>query len=516
MLRSILSLILITLSTSSEADTLYVPNDHKTIQTAIDAAKAGDTILVFAGTYNERIQLKPGIVVRSFGNNTHGAIGIKRAEVTIIDGGGKAGEEPGVLMAEGSSLDGFSITRIGLFDQAVWKKHFDSQGEELGDDEGAVQAEGTIPAVSIHGLNCTVINNIVHHNGDVGIAITGSESERKVPLVVDNVSYRNLGGGIGVADLAQPIIRGNSCYENLRAGIGCRNSNPIILGNKCFNNIRAGIGCREGARPIVRENECYRNRRAGIGIRTKRTAPVVENNECYENEMAGIGNRDGAEPTIRNNQCFKNKMAGIGSDGSRSLIVGNECRENLMAGIGLTGKAKATLQNNKCIDNKLVAVGVTQGSTATICGNHFSRTGGMPPIIAVRDGSTATIQNNVIQGGGVAAVLVQGNVRLNDNTFVGTGAKQGNAVWAWEGSSAIVSDNAFDGYRAAVNASKSTMIVTGNTIERFQRTAIIVKDSQRPAHVYGNKATTVDPQAKVVDVQGPSGVVESNKLLKGA
>ncbi len=515
MLRSILALMLITLSTSAEAETLHVPKDYETIQAAIDTAKSGDTVLVVAGTYHERIQLKPGIVVRSVGDDTNGAIGMKRAELTILDGGGKDGEEAGVLMAEGSTLDGFTITRIGVFDKAVWKKHFDSQGEELGDDEGSVQAEGTIPAVSIRGVNCTVINNIVHHNGDVGIAAIGREGERSVPLIAFNFSYRNMGGGIGVADLAQPIIRENSCYENLRAGIGCRNSSPIIQDNKCFKNIRAGIGCREGARPIMRGNKCYQNRRAGIGIRMKHTAPVVENNECYENEMAGIGNRDGAEPTIRNNQCFKNKMAGIGCDGSKPLIIGNECRENLTAGIGLRGKAIATIQNNRCLENKLVAVGVTQKSTATICGNHLTRSGGVPPIIAVKDGSIATIKNNVIKGGGVAAVLVQGNVRVNENTFVGAGAKQGNAVWVWEGSSAIVSDNSFDGYRAAVNASKSTMTVTGNTIERFQRTAIVVKDSRKPAHVYGNKATTVDPKAKVVDVQGASGVVESNKLLNG-
>ena len=56
------------------------------------------------------------------------------------------------------------------------------------------------------------------------------------------------------------------------------------------------------------------------------------------------------------------------------------------------------------------------------------------------------------------------------------------------------------------------MIVKGNTIKGFQGTAIIVKDSRKPAHVHGNTAISSDPKAKVVDVQGPAGIVEDNEL----
>ena len=76
----------------------------------------------------------------------------------------------------------------------------------------------------------------------------------------------------------------------------------------------------------------------------------------------------------------------------------------------------------------------------------------------------------------------------------------------------MISENSFDGYRAAVNAAKSTVVITGNAIQNFQGTAIIVKDSQTPAHVFGNTATSTDAKAKVVDVQGPSGVVADNTL----
>lgn len=510
MLRPTTILFFLCVAQSTLAATIRVPEDHETIQAAIDAAKSGDTIQVGPGRYLERIKLQQGITVRSAGDDTKGTAGLKRAEATILDGQSKSSDQPGVFMAEGSTLDGVTITGVGVYEEAVWQKHFDSQGEELADDEGSVQAEGTIPAISVRGVNSTVINNIVHHNGDVGVAVIGSKERRITPLVAHNVSYRNMGGGIGVADDAEPIVRDNNCYENLRAGIGCRNSSPLVLDNECFKNIRAGIGCREGAKAIIRGNKCFQNRRAGIGVRMEGTAPVVENNECYENDMAGVGSRDGAEPIIRNNKCFKNKMAGIGCDGSRPLIVGNECRENDMTGIGMRGKATATIQNNKCIENTLVAIGITQESTANISGNQLVRTGGVPPIIAVKDGSTAMIQGNQIEGGGVAAVLVQGTATVSNNKFVGLGEKQGNAVWVWEGSTATISDNSFDGYRAAVQATKANVVVMGNTVQGFNGPAIIIKNSPKPAHVYGNMAFSKDENAKVIEIQGPAGVVAEN------
>jgi parallel beta-helix repeat protein len=255
------------------AATLRVPQDHKTIQDAVDASSPGDMILVAPGKYLERIRLKSGIIVRSEGDHAMGTDGLKRTEATVIDGGGQGKRGAGVIMAEGSTLDGFTITNVGAYDELLWKKHFASHGDELGDEEGSVQAEGTTPAISIQGLSCTVIHCIVHHNGDVGIGILGREKTTTAPLIKDNVVYRNMGGGIGVAEGAEPIIRGNICKENLRAGIGCRNANPVITDNTCFQNIRAGIGCREGSKPVMQRNQCFRNRRAGIGIRMDGTAP---------------------------------------------------------------------------------------------------------------------------------------------------------------------------------------------------------------------------------------------------
>jgi len=44
-------------ASSSSPRVLYVPDDYAKIQDAINAAQANDTILVRAGTYNEKIRI---------------------------------------------------------------------------------------------------------------------------------------------------------------------------------------------------------------------------------------------------------------------------------------------------------------------------------------------------------------------------------------------------------------------------------------------------------------------------
>ena len=296
---SVLSLMLAAIASQLMADslwaeTIHVPQDHNTIQAAIDAAKSGDTVLVSAGTYRERISLKPGIIVRSEGDDEPGKLGLKRAEATIIDGKNEEAKKPGVEMAEDSKLDGFSVTGVGEYDNARWEKHHATQGEEQEEEqEKAMIGAPGIAGIAVEGITrCTVKNNIVHHVGYTGIAITGAEGKQVSPHIIKNVTYRNMGGGIGSMRGSTAIIEANICFENFYAGIGHEDADPLVINNICYKNVRAGIGISEGACPTVRGNKCYQNHRAGIGIRTEATtSPIVEYNECFENDMAGLGSR---------------------------------------------------------------------------------------------------------------------------------------------------------------------------------------------------------------------------------
>ncbi len=573
------------LVTSLAAEQRRVPQDYTTIQAGINAASQGETVLVSAGTYRERIQLKEGVIVRSEGDDTRGMRGLNRAEMTIIDGSMDGAKGPGVAMAENSVLDGFTVTGIGSYDDAKWNKHHATQGEEQAHEH--IGAPGTA-GIAVNGIHhCSVTNNIVHHIGYTGIAITGAKEKRVSPLITRNITYRNMGGGIGSMQGSTATIEENICFENFYAGIGHNNASPLVVNNTCYANIRAGIGISEHSRPIVRNNKCYKNRRAGIGIRTgEETSPLVEHNECYENDMAGIGAREDSSPIIRHNRCYRNAMAGIGAqsnarpvivdnecfenkmagigteegaaaiirgntcyknlmtgigarDGARpiidnnkcfenklvgisaekgahAIIHGNECLKNGQAGIGLREKAEGIILNNKCLENKLVAIGVRTGSIAHIGHNLLVRTGGMPPIIAIREGSSAVVNDNTIKGGGVAGVMVQGTAYIINNQFQGNGPRSGpgppnHAAWIHGGSTVSFRNNQVDHWRHALFASGAHRVwATDNTVKNFLGTAIVIEKSTLPVHVFGNTAFSDSEKDTAARVDGPQGIVAEN------
>ena len=73
--------------------------DHATIQAAIDAAHAGDTVTVRAGTYVENITLKRGVPIVGAG-----------FKETTIDGGGKGPVVTAENVDSTAELEGFTIT----------------------------------------------------------------------------------------------------------------------------------------------------------------------------------------------------------------------------------------------------------------------------------------------------------------------------------------------------------------------------------------------------------------------
>jgi hypothetical protein len=476
---------------NSHCDTIEVPNDYKSIGQALEQAREGDRVIVSPGKYFERIKIPKGVTLRSAGNDEKGKIGLRRAELVILDGKGESSKDAGIELGEGSVVDGLTVTGMGKYDDDAWNKHFQTNGMNQSYDRiGGYNA----PAIGADSVNAAILNCIVHHNGNTGIAVAAREAPAVVK-VQGNTCFRNMGGGIGYMAGTRGGVTENHCYENFYAGIGMEAGHPLISSNHCHNNIRAGIGISEGACPIVRKNHCHNNRRAGIGVRTgENTRPVIIANDCHDNSMTGIGLSDGAYAIIKGNHCYKNALTGIGlQTGASALIIGNECNENKAAGIGQREVGETLLMDNhihhngasglgfdttsinstsKCVgnrihDNNLVGVGIHKGWNVQLVGNEISRSGGMPPLVMIFEGSHAEFTDNKLTGGGVASIRCAGSVLIEGNVIKpDAGSKGGrgpsSAIWALPGAEVVAHGNEFQGWRKALLASGAKVIVSQN------------------------------------------------------
>lgn len=154
-------------------DVLGVPSQHSTIQAAIDASAALDTVLVAPGSYSENITLKDGVVVMSSDG---------RATTTITAAAGAVVTSIG--KCDLTRLEGFTI---------------DGQGSAMGLDSWSsfIEVEGcsfvncTSGVNSRYGDQATLRGNTISSNTN-GVAV--SDSSR--PFLAGNVIEFNTFSGV--------------------------------------------------------------------------------------------------------------------------------------------------------------------------------------------------------------------------------------------------------------------------------------------------------------------------------
>ncbi len=275
--------LLFTESASAQV-VITVPGDHPTIQSAIDAAVAGDTVLVAPGTYFENINFRgKAITVESD----------QGPEVTIIDGN-LAGSVVTFSSGEGpaSVLRGFTLQRgnaSGIY----------------GDYGGGVRIKGSSPTIqgniitnntacgSGGGIeaefsSARIEGNLITNNtqslpcsggpGGGGISVLGAGQTQIIDNIIEANSwgfFGGFGGGItlfgGTPTVRGNVIRGNSVV-NHGGGIDVGNSDALIVQNLITGNqAEQGGGIYwvvgEGERgPLVVNNTIADNLGQGSGI----------------------------------------------------------------------------------------------------------------------------------------------------------------------------------------------------------------------------------------------------------
>jgi len=428
---ALLALVLGPASLASAA-TLQVPQTFPTIQSAINAAVDGDTVLVAPGAYVENLDfLGKAITVRSSAG----------PEVTVIDG---AQNGSVVLFQSGegseSRLEGFSIRN--------------GSGTYLGVlFGGGILCRGSSPTI--------VGNRILKNTADNGAGISCIEGA--APTLRDNEISKNyalwFGGGVCCEDGSDAYIVKNTLTGNeggRGGGLAClSSSHPTVIRNKFNQNTSTGGGgiyCGGASYPWIVENEVRANSvhffgEGGGGIFCDdESAPVIERNRISDHSCDGSGggihiqgcsSPAVVENTIRNNTAYVFGGAIYCQNGCDVLVRGNSVEQN---------NALASYH----------ALYVTE-SSATIEGNHIFSNGLESDqaqyvfAVSTRGNSAIVIEGNLVDGNRAGiACYEETNVRIERNRTLrneSAGIRLESCTWGLVDSN-FAAENSFGGMSA--------------------------------------------------------------------
>ncbi len=199
-----------------------VPGEYPTIQAAIDAAQAGDDIVVQKRVYTELLVIDK-------------SVNLIGKDWPVIDGGSQEGNRNTIsffyLGDRAGKIEGFVITGGGLGDLGHGINVWDSAPDIFNN-----KITGNNHGIGIHGSPSLTGKAKVHGNlifdNHVGIG-NGKDSTARI---YNNRIYNNHIVGIGSRGKGAPRIEANYIYNN-RLGIGAREvASPRIIGNHIFNN----------------------------------------------------------------------------------------------------------------------------------------------------------------------------------------------------------------------------------------------------------------------------------------
>ena len=199
----------------ASAKTIYVPDDYAKIQWAVDAASAGDTIIVRPGTYNENVDVDKPVEIRSYSQNPSDTI-VKASN---------SGDHVFDVTADNVYISGFTVTG----------------------------ATGSGKAGIIYNSNNCRIENVDASNNYYGIYLGSSSNNIIANNTVSNNNY-----GIYLWDSSSNTIANNTVSNNKYGICLGYSSNNTITNNTVLNN-DDGIYLKSSSKNFIYLNNFINN-----------------------------------------------------------------------------------------------------------------------------------------------------------------------------------------------------------------------------------------------------------------
>ena len=276
---------------------------YTSIQAAIDAAKMGDTIEVYSGTYYENVNVNKQLNLQGF-DTGNGA--------PVVDGSGVMYTIS--LNADGISLTNFNITN-SRWDGIVVYSNYNTLVANR------VYSNSRNGIVLFYSSNNTLIENNVSNNIE-GIMLYYSNNNT---LTGNNIS--NNERGIILKYSNNSILNDNTALYNTYEGIQLTffSRNNTLIYNNFSSNSWDGIDLISSNDNNITENNVLNNRLYGISITGAVSAETGEIFQSNNNNVSGnnlLNNNVGirvvvaSNNTINNNNIRSNNEYGISLESS--------------------------------------------------------------------------------------------------------------------------------------------------------------------------------------------------------
>lgn len=285
----------------------YLPFIWSSIQDAIGNASAGDTVLVYSGTYNENINIDKSLTVRSVEGAKNTIINAQGVPIAVLINGADT-----VATFDGFTVDDYDTVGIlaGAFRDTL-------QEVPLGDDP----------------LEVHILNNIVkpptiappHNNNiQVGGGTTGTVIGNEVSgALLESPDWT--GSGIIVASSSNVLVS-NNYVHNSEAGI-------VILGYAEYQG-------RPAAQNNLIENNLVESNECGISVQANSIGTIIRYNDVLNNDF-GIESMayDLSWPehsTPSGTEIYYNNIVGNENYGVQSLVYWHDTGEVLAEQVDAT------------------------------------------------------------------------------------------------------------------------------------------------------------------------------------